>query len=80
MNFGQYIKNLIEERGYRIPWVADKVGIHEKTLHGKIRRDSFSYDEMIGLAVFFNIDLNQFKEYEEFEKYKNPFAGGNEND
>lgn len=62
MNTGQYILSVLKEQGRSQVWLADKLGIHEKTFSNKLRRNSITGDELLQIAKLLNINLEELKD------------------
>jgi hypothetical protein len=65
MNLGKYISEIIEQRGIRKTWVADKADINYKTFVDKLNRDSITGKELLRIGKLLNISLDELKNYEE---------------
>jgi len=61
MNTGQYILSVLKDQGRSQVWLADKLGVHEKTFSNKLRRNSITGDELLKIAKLLNIDLEKLK-------------------
>lgn len=61
MNTGQYILSVLKEQGRSQVWLADKLGIHEKTFSNKLRRNSITADELLNIAKWLDINLEELK-------------------
>ena len=61
MNTGQYILLILKDQGRSQVWLADKLGVHEKTFSNKLRRNSITGDELLKIAKLLNIDLEKLK-------------------
>jgi len=62
MNTGQHILSVLKDQGRSQVWLADKLGIHEKTFSNKLRRNSITGDELLQIAKLLNINLEELKE------------------
>lgn len=61
MDIGEYIQNVLDEQGRSQVWLADKLGVHDKTFSGKLKRNSITAEELLKIAVILNIDLEKLK-------------------
>jgi len=61
MNTGQYILSVLKDQGRSQVWLADKLGVHEKTFSNKLRRNSITGDELLKIAKLLSIDLEKLK-------------------
>ena len=61
MNTGQYILSVLKYQGRSQVWLADKLGVHEKTFSNKLRRNSITGDELLKIAKLLSIDLEKLK-------------------
>jgi len=61
MNTGQYILSVLKDQGRSQVWLADKLGVHEKTFSNKLRRNSITGDELLQIAKLLSIDLEKLK-------------------
>lgn len=58
MNLGEYIKNVLKERGMTQSWLADNIGMNRKVLNSKIRSGYFTALELLQIGNVLHIDLN----------------------
>ncbi|MFE6075735.1 hypothetical protein ACFVQB_14785 [Paenibacillus sp. NPDC057886] len=71
---GLLIKKKLENSGRSIAWLADKLDINEKTLAGKLKRESISGEEILVITTILGIDIRELQK----EVYKKRFdTGGN---
>ena len=71
---GILIKKKLENSGRSIAWLADKLHINEKTLAGKLKRESISGEEILVITSILGIDIRDVQK----EVYKKRFeSGGN---
>lgn len=69
MTLGDRIKHIIKnEKGMTMVWVADKLGINEKTFIGRLNLNRLSAEDLLKIAMVCNIDLNELR-----DKYKEKF-------
>jgi len=61
MNTGQYILSVLKDQGRSQVWLADKLGVHEKTFSNKLRRNSITGDELLKIAKLLSINLEKLK-------------------
>ena len=61
MDIGEYIQKVLDEQGRSQVWLADKIGIHDKTFSGKLKRNSISGEELLRIAKVLNINLEELK-------------------
>lgn len=67
MTLGRRIKAIItKDKGLKLVWVADKLGINEKTFIGRLNLDRLSGEDLLRTAAVCNIDLNELR-----DEYKN---------
>jgi len=62
MDIGEYIQKVLDEQGRSQIWLADKLGIHDKTFSGKLKRNSITGEELLKIAKFLGINLDDLKE------------------
>lgn len=62
MNIGNLIFDELKNQGRKKVWLAEKIGIPNSTLSDKIKKDTFSAEELIKLSIFLDIDLEYIKE------------------
>ncbi|MDY8021223.1 hypothetical protein [Paenibacillus polymyxa] len=74
MYLGFIFKQQLENQGRTIAWLADKLEINEKTLAGKLNRNSITGEEVLIISVLLGIDIRKLQK----EAYKQKFeSGGN---
>ena len=61
MDIGEYIQQVLKEQGRSQVWLADKIGIHDKTFSGKLKRNSISGEELLKIAKVLGINLEELK-------------------
>lgn len=61
MNISKHIENVMNQKGITKQWLADKLNINYKTFVGKLKRNSITADELLEIAYYLNIDLNELK-------------------
>lgn len=61
MNIGEYIQKVLDEQGRSQVWLADQIGIHDKTFSGKLKRNSISGEELLRIAKVLGINLEELK-------------------
>ncbi|MEC4565372.1 hypothetical protein L8C07_05395 [Paenibacillus sp. CMAA1739] len=62
VNLGKYIKDIIKAQGRTIAWVSDQLSFNERTLAGKLNRNSVSGDDLMRLSILLGINLEELKE------------------
>lgn len=68
MDIGKHIQKVLDEQGRSQIWLADKLGIHDKTFSGKLKRNSITGEELLRVAKLLNIDLEELKEEVQMEE------------
>ena len=58
MNYGEYIKTILKQRGKTQRWLAEKLDLDEKTLSARLPKGYFNIDELFAIASLLDIDLN----------------------
>lgn len=61
MNISKHIENVMNQKGITKQWLADKLNINYKTFVGKLKRNSITAEELLEIAYYLNIDLNELK-------------------
>ena len=61
MDIGEYIQKVLDEQGRSQIWLADKLGIHDKTFSGKLKRNSITGEELLKIAQLLGINLEELK-------------------
>lgn len=61
MDIGEYIQQVLKEQGRSQVWLADKIGIHDKTFSGKLKRNSITGEELLKIAKVLGINLEELK-------------------
>lgn len=56
-----YIEKKMEEEGRSKLWLAGKLNMNKDTFYGKLRRKSFSADELVQIGIIMDLDLNELK-------------------
>lgn len=69
---GSFIKKKLENNGQTIAWLADKLLINEKTLAGKLNRDSISGEDILIMTALLGIDIKELQK----EVYNKKFNYG----
>ena len=62
MNLSEQIRYVLKTRGLTQRWLANEMGLDEKTLSGKLNRDSITASELLQIGNLLNINLNKLKE------------------
>lgn len=62
MNLGLKIKERLDEQGRTIAWLADKLSVNEKTLAGKLNRNSITGEDLLLMSYLLNINLIKLQE------------------
>lgn len=57
MNLGRLFKEHLELQGKTIAWLADKLRMNEKTLAGKLSRNSITGEEVLLISYLLGIDV-----------------------
>lgn len=61
MKIGEYILSILKDQGRSQVWLADKLGINDKTFSNKLRRNSIEGVELLMIAYWLDIDLEDLK-------------------
>ncbi|NBI28648.1 hypothetical protein [Chengkuizengella marina] len=61
MNLGKYIKAELMIKSLSIRWLADQLDINEKTLAGKLNRNSITGEDLLEIGGFLEINMNELK-------------------
>ncbi|KAA9007346.1 hypothetical protein F4V43_02345 [Paenibacillus spiritus] len=61
MHLGNYISDIIKEKGFIKAWVAEKANIKYKTFLDKIATDRFTGKELLRIAKVLGIELDELK-------------------
>jgi len=62
MDIGEYIQKVLDEQGRSQIWLADKLGINDKTFSGKLKRNSITGEELLRTSKLLGINLEDLKE------------------
>ena len=62
MDIGEYIQQVLKGQGRSQVWLADKIGIHDKTFSGKLKRNSITGEELLKIGKILGINLEELKE------------------
>lgn len=63
MRFGDFFKDKLNEQGRSIRWLAMQLDMDEKTLAGKLNRNSIPGNELLTIARVLNINLDEIKQF-----------------
>jgi plasmid maintenance system antidote protein VapI len=61
MYIGEHIQKILDEQGRSQVWLADKIGINDKTFSGKLKRNSITGEELLRIAKVLGINLEELK-------------------
>ena len=61
MGIGNTIIKLLKEQRRTQTWLANQVGIKRVTFALKVKKDRFTAEELVLMAIELNVDLNVFK-------------------
>jgi lambda repressor-like predicted transcriptional regulator len=61
MNIGEFIKTTLRNQGRSLTWLCDRLDANYKTLHGKLDFDRLKADDLLMIAHYLGIDLNELK-------------------
>jgi lambda repressor-like predicted transcriptional regulator len=74
MNLGLIFKETLNKQGRTIAWLSDKLDLHEKTLAGKLNRNSITGEEVLLITTLLGIDIRELQKTYYKQKFE---TGGN---
>lgn len=73
MDIGKYIKEYLKAKKLTIRWLADQIGMDERTLGNKLNRGQdkrfrLTAAELVNICNVLNLDLNELKELDDLSE------------
>lgn len=59
MNIGDFIKRTLKNQGRSLTWLCDRMDANYKTLHGKLEYNRLKAQDLLEIAYYLGIDLNE---------------------